>query len=105
MRWTIADGYYLYRDKLAVATDSTLIQLAAPELPPGEPKTDEYFGATEVYYGSVDVRVPFARSGPESGDIVLRLALQGCAEDGICYPPMTRELQLFVPAVDAVPKA
>ena len=102
LRWTIADGYYLYRDKLAVATDSTLIQLAAPELPPGEPKTDEYFGATEVYYGSVDVRVPFARSGPESGDIVLRLALQGCAEDGICYPPMTRELQLFVPAVDAV---
>ncbi len=102
LRWTIADGYYLYRDKLAVSTDSSLIQLGAPELPPGEPKTDEYFGATEVYYGSVDIRVPFARSGPDDGDIVLRLALQGCAEDGICYPPMTRELPLYVPAVDAV---
>jgi thiol:disulfide interchange protein DsbD len=102
LRWTIADGYYLYRDKFAISTNSQLIQLGSPELPQGEPKTDEYFGETEVYYRSVEVGVPFARRSPDAGDVTLQLALQGCAEDGICYPPMTREFRIFIPAVDAV---
>ncbi len=104
VRWTIADGYYLYRDKFAVAADSALAQLGARrELPrPARRNYDEFFGDTEVYYGSPRCACR-SRAAGRPTDIELALATyQGCAEDGICYPPMTRDLQLYLPAVDAV---
>ncbi|MBA3564289.1 MAG: protein-disulfide reductase DsbD N-terminal domain-containing protein, partial [Gammaproteobacteria bacterium] len=83
--WKIADGYYLYRDKFAFDVEGEAIQLGAPELPPGEPKHDEFFGDTEVYYDEVTARIPFARASPSAAEITLLASFQGCAEDGICY--------------------
>src|ERR1700733_3956825 len=45
--WQIADGYYLYRSRLAVQTASPKVQLGRLELPTGTVKTDEYFGKQE----------------------------------------------------------
>ncbi|CAN5272850.1 hypothetical protein BH24PSE2_BH24PSE2_05550 [soil metagenome] len=101
VRWNIADGYYLYRDKLAFEIDGPNIQLGTPELPAGVPQHDEYFGDTEVYYGELAVRLPFARASPAGTEITLLAEFQGCAEDGICYPPMSARETLMLAAVDA----
>lgn len=96
--WVIAPGYYLYKDKLKVTAGSSDIQLGFPELPAGIAKTDEYFGETEVYYEQAMVILPFQRS--EQGKLAVELGLgyQGCAEDGICYPPSSRKVLVEIPA-------
>ncbi|NNF66500.1 MAG: protein-disulfide reductase DsbD [Gammaproteobacteria bacterium] len=94
----IAEGYYLYRDKFTFETDSRLVQFGSPQLPPGVAKTDEFFGQTEVYYNQVTLQVPLSRASPAGGDFELRLGFQGCAEDGICYPPMTRDTAIILQA-------
>lgn len=100
--WEVANGYYLYKDKLAVTTKSTTVQLGRLELPPGKPKTDEYFGETEVYLEDVFARLPLARATPEPLPLTLDLSYQGCAENGICYPPVSRSLSVNLPEATAV---
>ena len=96
--WVIAPGYYLYKDKLTITAGSSDIQLGFPELPSGVIKSDEYFGETEVYYQQAQVILPFQRSVQERLSVDLTLGYQGCAEDGICYPPSSRKLALEIPA-------
>ncbi len=99
----IAEGYYLYRDKFSFATDSGLVQFGAPRLPAGVPKTDEYFGETEVLYNRAGLSVPLSRASPDAGDFEITVGFQGCAEDGICYPPMTRQTAVILPAATTEP--
>ncbi|NND60071.1 MAG: protein-disulfide reductase DsbD [Gammaproteobacteria bacterium] len=101
--FTVAPGYYLYRDKFSFATDSTLLQLGNPRLPPGVEKFDEHFGDVEVYYDSARIYVPISRAGPEAGDFEIDVGFQGCAEDGICYPPMQRTTAVILPVADTTP--
>ena len=87
--WDIAPGHYLYRDRIAVSTDDGK---AVPlELPPGAQKDDPTFGATQVYHDHVSTTV--ARSAlPASGAI--HVTYQGCAEHGVCYPPVGQKIDL-----------
>ncbi len=101
LAWQIEPGYYLYRDKLAAAAVSDGVQLGGLQTPAGKKKFDEYFGETEVYYDEVVARVPLNRAGREGRNLVLELGFQGCAEDGICYPPLTREVNVSLPPASA----
>jgi thioredoxin:protein disulfide reductase len=88
--WKIEPGYYLYRKKMAMASSMATVQLGEPAWPQGENHTDEYFGTQEIYRGTVDVPVPFTvHSGVRPGKLALELKLQGCADAGLCYPPLT----------------
>lgn len=91
LHWDIAQGYYLYRDRLTVSVRSGE---AAPqlELPPGETKADPNFGAVTVYHHSLDVPVHAGAAR------TVTVTWQGCAEQGICYPPQHRSLSLQAPA-------
>ena len=94
-RWTMPDGYYLYRSKFAVTLESEAGETLAPlALPDGVDKVDRYFGASEVYYGSVELSTPLAES---AAPVAARISFQGCAEAGLCYPPQTRRIA-FDPA-------
>ena len=97
----VEPGYYLYRDKISVRTDSDRVQLGRLGLPRGKTRTDEYFGTTEVYPENLLAALPLARSGPEPLSLALEVGYQGCAEDGICYPPVTRTLTVQLPAAVA----
>lgn len=99
--WAIAPGYYLYRDTLGASTDSDRVGLAALRLPEGKEKYDEFFGDTEVYYDAVIATLPLNRAGPEPTGLTLELGYQGCAEDGICYPPITRSFAVSLPLASA----
>jgi thiol:disulfide interchange protein DsbD len=96
VRWAIAEGYYLYRHRVAARTSSPGITLGEPRLPDGEKKTDEFFGDVEVYYDQLDAIVPLTRaSGADK--VELKVTYQGCADAGLCYPPITKTLALDLP--------
>jgi thiol:disulfide interchange protein DsbD len=93
-RYDIADGYYLYRDKLRFRTDP--VTARAPLLPPGVHKHDAFFGDVDTYRGEVVVRIALEK--PASGEkLTLHADSQGCADVGVCYPPNPQQLTLAVP--------
>lgn len=81
--WTIADGYYLYRDFLAAEDEGNRPITLQTE--PGTVKDDPGFGTTEVYYQKASARI--ANAPP-----FIRLTYQGCQDGGLCYPPTTRTI-------------
>ena len=102
VRFAIADGYYLYRDKFRFAAKAAgqTLRLGKPVLPQGKRKVDETFGEVEVYFNEALIRLPIIRSDTESLPISLEVTSQGCAEEGICYPPHQQPLSLVLPALD-----
>jgi thiol:disulfide interchange protein DsbD len=98
----VLPGYYLYRDKIAATTHSDRVQLGQLQLPPGEKKVDEWFGEMEVYHEDVFAALPLARATPEAMSLELELGYQGCADGGICYPPVNKTLQVLLPTATAV---
>ena len=94
LNWEIAEGYYLYRARIKVATPSTAARLGAPQFPPGQFKTDEYFGRQEIYHHELRVAVPVARAAGGAFALPLEVTYQGCAEKGLCYPPTTKSVSV-----------
>ena len=90
--FTIADGYYLYKDKFKFAGVDTAF--SHPQYPKGVMITDEYFGESEVYFHQVVLDIPLSQIGKEA---LLKLRYQGCAEAGLCYPVQTLEIPLIAP--------
>lgn len=85
VNWRIADGYYLYQQRLKF---DGLSPADKPVLPQGEDHEDEFFGKQQVYRESVEVRIPAAVTGQ------VKLGWQGCADAGLCYPPQSKVLDL-----------
>lgn len=92
VRWVIADGYYLYRHKFAVAAESPDLLVAGIILPRGTRKTDSYLGTQEVFTQQVEGVVPFRRFDYGAHPLEIRVTYQGCAEAGLCYPPISKVL-------------
>lgn len=90
--WLIAPGYYLYRHRFAAERAEAGPALPALQLPAGQPAHDEHFGAVEIYTVSVDARLPLAPGS--AAPTRLKLRWQGCAEAGVCYPPVTRTVDV-----------
>ena len=85
----IAEGYYLYKSKIFLASENKGSKKIYPRLPAGEIKNDPTFGEVEIYRSGVILRTdPLANDDVQ--DKSLFLSYQGCAEDGICYPPQTK---------------
>ena len=103
--WTIAPGYYLYRERIGVQPVDSSFKFNPLELPPGKRKHDEFFGDVETYRGEVTaVLTGAAASGVDR--IAFRVKSQGCADVGVCYPPQTRTVEVALPAeVEAAPPA
>ena len=92
VRWVIADGYYLYRQKIEVKAESPDLVVATPVLPPGVVKTDPYLGTQQVYMQQVEAAVPYSRLDAGAHPVQIKVTYQGCAEAGLCYPPITKVL-------------
>ncbi|AHE99418.1 protein-disulfide reductase DsbD [Thioalkalivibrio paradoxus] len=93
LRFDIADGYYLYRDKLGFRiAEGEGIELGPVNPPDGTLIVDEFFGETETYRESVEILVPVLRTADDVAEIVLAVDYQGCADIGVCYPPLTQDV-------------
>jgi thiol:disulfide interchange protein DsbD len=92
VRWVIADGYYLYRQKIGIQAESPDLVLAAPMLPAGTPKNDPYLGTQEIFTQQVVATTAYTRSDAGAHPMQIKVTYQGCAEAGLCYPPITKVL-------------
>ena len=85
-----AKGYYIYREsiKFKLIKNNDEVTLGIPQLPQGKIKFDENFGKElETYPKDFSILLPLINNKNASG-MLLSMELQGCADKGICYPPM-----------------
>ena len=83
----IAPGYYLYREQFRFAAEGATLGTAV--IPPGKVKFDQTFQKNvETYRDAVKISVPVQNA---AGDFRLITTSQGCADAGLCYPPMQSE--------------
>lgn len=101
LTWIIADGYYLYKQQVAVTSRTPGVRVGQPVLPQGQPKHDEYFGDTEVFYQFLEGSLPVARAAGTSGPLTLEVTYQGCADGGLCYNPITKTITVDMPLAQA----
>ena len=92
--WEITDGYYLYRARIKVASASDRTKIGELALPTGETKTDEYFGKQEIYHHQLVGSLSIMRAGSEPMEVPLKVTYQGCATAGLCYPPITKTVNV-----------
>lgn len=101
VRFNIARGYYMYRERFEFALDDPVVKLGIPVYPNGVVKYDATFNKDmELYFGQVAIRIPidpWPRDTPAK-PLTLNVTSQGCAEAGLCYPPMDSKLNLSVNA-------
>jgi thioredoxin:protein disulfide reductase len=94
----VTRGYYLYRNKMKFAVgEGQNASLGNPDVPKGEIKNDEYFGEQEVYHHDVTARLPVSRSSLAAFTLPVRVTYQGCAEAGLCYPPINKTFNVELP--------
>jgi len=94
INWNIQDGHYLYKKRFSfklISPDAAT--LGESKMAEGIWEEDAFFGKSEVYRGGTSVELPI--SLPENTtDAVVRIGYQGCADIGICYPPIFKEVNL-----------
>ena len=97
VRWRIEPGYYLYAKRMEVHLPEGSppgTSIAGLELPQGEMQEDPYFGRVEVYRFDAAASVRLAHAGSPPPDIALDVVYQGCADEGLCYPPIQKSLSV-----------
>ena len=104
VRYQIAEGYYLYRDKFKFQASPADAVLGTPQIPPGKVKEDEFFGKVETFRRNVTITLPLKRTNPGLDSITLKSVSQGCADAGVCYPPVEQKAVLTLTAAQAVPE-
>ena len=103
VRYQIAPGYYMYRDKFAFSVTPAHLSLDATQLPQGIVRKDEFFGAVQTYRGDMRFVLPLTVSGEPVSRLTLKVVSQGCADVGVCYPPQEQQAEVvfasFSPAI------
>ncbi len=97
LRYSIATGYYMYRDRFRFAINGQAVVLAKKAWPVGKMKDDATFGRVMTYRNSVRLLLPVApavagAATGSQGSLTLTATSQGCADAGVCYPPLHQTL-------------
>lgn len=102
LKFHVANGYHLYRDRISITSQTDSLKLGKPVLPEGVVDNDPYFGKLVVYKSDFTVQVPVEAS--QAGEAKLTLKYQGCSDtQGVCYPPQTQNVTVNVPASSPKP--
>jgi thiol:disulfide interchange protein DsbD len=92
---TIMPTAYLYRDKIDIKlVGGNGHSIGTLTKPSGDKKDDAFFGLTEVYHDSLKLSIPISSVANASRIYTLAYSYQGCIEDRICYPPITKYLEV-----------
>ncbi len=92
INWVIADGHYLYRDKMQITASDPDVITKPLLMPAGEAKEDPVFNKTlHVFHNFADATLPYHYTNDGDKDVIFKVKYQGCSEiSGICYPPQTK---------------
>ena len=89
IRFEIAPGYYLYGDKFSVEAVPAAVRVSDVQVPKGKVKFDETFQKdVETFRDSATLVAQLAQGA--AVPFKLLVGNQGCADKGLCYPPMQR---------------
>ncbi|MFV9616820.1 MAG: protein-disulfide reductase DsbD, partial [Gammaproteobacteria bacterium] len=93
INWIIADGHYLYRDKMQITASDPGVITKPLQMPAGEAKEDPIFNKTlHVFHHFADATLPYHYTNDGDKDVTFKVKYQGCSEiSGICYPPQTKK--------------
>ena len=94
VQWQIADGYYLYKDKFQFSLQGNDLTITNVKLPEGKLKNDPDFGSVWVNYHDVDALLTIQRKEDAASTAELLVNYQGCKEDVLCYPPISKTLPI-----------
>lgn len=93
VRYVIAKGYYLYRDKLRFTLEPVALANGGAQMPQGLVHKDEFFGETRIYRDVLTISLPIKQDASLSR-AVLTATSQGCADVGVCYVPIEQKAEL-----------
>ncbi|HTQ75079.1 MAG TPA: protein-disulfide reductase DsbD [Burkholderiales bacterium] len=97
VRFRIADGYYLYRDRFRFAAEPASVALGSPRFPEGEIHEDKFFGKQVTYRREVRILLPLKAGVADK--IRLTVTSQGCADVGVCYIPQVQSAEIRLAAL------
>ena len=102
--YRIAPGYYMYRERFSfdIEDSDQTVQLGNASFPEGKIKEDEFFGKSEVYRDQVRVVLPLILDAGATGSLQIKAVSQGCADIGVCYPPLKQALAMDVNSTQPV---
>lgn len=94
MSFTIADGYYLYKKRIAIQSSDNAHAVVMGDgqfSQEAEIKNDPNFGRVEIFHKTLAVDIPvYAQNDQDIGQVVpVKAIYQGCSQQGLCYPPQT----------------
>lgn len=92
VRFKIAAGYYLYRDRFRFAVEPASASVGAARFPDGEFHDDKFFGKQVTYRKDVRILLPLRSAGADR--VKLTVTSQGCADIGVCYLPQSHSAEL-----------
>ncbi len=105
--WKIADDTFLYQQELKFSIEDAegvaigSYQLPEPEIKADTIRPDGTIGDMAIYHDDIELMVDLVRTNTAATDITLVARYQGCADRGICYPPVKQRIPLSLPAIDA----
>ncbi|MHB8253309.1 MAG: protein-disulfide reductase DsbD [Acidiferrobacter sp.] len=97
VRWVVAPGYHLYRDHVHLKIGPASVVVSPYRLPAGRILTLPGLGGVLVYFKSVALTLHYHFSGAAPAALSVVSRYQGCADTGICYPPLTTTVTLPLP--------
>jgi thiol:disulfide interchange protein DsbD len=103
IRYRIAEGYYLYRERFRFAAEPASVTLGSPKFPEGEIHEDKFFGKQVTYRGEVRILLPLAAAGADR--VKLSVTSQGCADIGVCYVPQVQSADLRLVSLGSTPSS
>jgi thiol:disulfide interchange protein DsbD len=99
-RYTVAPGYYLYRDKITLSIKEPAgVALDSLKLPKADEKDDPTFGKTYVYHNSFTATAGLLGLPEGPSRLMVAASYQGCSEKGVCYPPIDKVISVDVVGV------
>lgn len=90
IHYKIAPNYYLYKDRFSFEIENA--EILETIFPQGTIKNDEHFGEVEVYYNDVPIQLKIKTK--KIGRLNIKATSQGCVENGVCYLPLTQNLEV-----------
>ena len=94
VNWSIAEGYYLYQEKISVKlnqAETSSFDVPTFSISP-EDYNDPYFGLMKIFKKPVQA-IFKASHPPLKAEDVVEIAYQGCTS-GFCYPPEVKEIKV-----------
>jgi thiol:disulfide interchange protein DsbD len=98
-RFTMGDNIYLYKDKVKFTSLTSGISINKLNFPQAQTKDDPHFGKVDVYFDQIEVAIDISRTKDSGQSLQLQAEFQGCVNEGICYPPSVRIINVDLPAI------